>query len=137
MVVRVWDGLYLPQLAPTPIPGEGANHPTPRAQFHANERKEGRDANPQPQERNSTPTSARRGEMLTPKAQFHPNERGTNPPKRTRKSRGQSIHSCTRSITIIPPAPHLHTPQPQSPTPLARDMPPPTERKAQTMRYLL
>ena len=28
-----------------------------RAQFHANECKEGRDANPQPQERNSTLTS--------------------------------------------------------------------------------
>ena len=45
------------ELALTPIPGEGVNYPTPRAQFHANECKEGRDANPQPQERNSTPTS--------------------------------------------------------------------------------
>ena len=71
------------QPPPTPyIPGEGVNHLTPRVQFHANECNEGRDANPQPQERNSTPTS------------------GTNSPKRMRKSRGPSIYACTRSITI-------------------------------------
>ena len=81
------------QPPPTPyIPGEGANHPTPRAQFHANERNKRRDANPQP---NSTLTS------------------GTNSPKRMRKSRGPSIYSCTRPITITPPAPHMITPTPR------------------------
>ena len=109
MAVGVSDALYILQHALTPIPGEGANHPTPRAQSHANECKEGRDANPQPQERNPTPTSARRGEMLTPtpRAQFHPNECGTNSPKRMRKSRGPSTHPCTQPITTISPAPHL------------------------------
>ena len=65
------------------IPGEGVNYLTPRVQFHANKCNEDRDANPQPQERNSTLTS------------------GTNPSKRTRKSRGPSIYACTQSITII------------------------------------
>ena len=55
-----------PDPDPDPNPREGVNHLTLRAQSHANECNEGRDANPQPQERNSTPTSATREEMLTP-----------------------------------------------------------------------
>ena len=59
-------------------------------QFHDNECNEGRDANPQPQERNSMLTS------------------GTNSPKRTRKSCGPSIYACTWSITIISLALYLN-----------------------------
>ena len=70
-------------------PGEGVNHLTLRVQFHANECNEGRDADPQPQERNSTLTS------------------GTNSLKHMRKSRGPSIYACTRSIMIISHASYL------------------------------
>ena len=91
------------QPPPTPyIPGEGVNHLTLRAQFHANECNEGRDANPQPQERNDTLTC------------------GTNSLKHMRKSRGPPIYAGTRPITIISLALYLsqqlqHPPPPPSP----------------------
>ena len=103
MAVGISDGLYILQPAPTPIPGERANHPNPGAQFHANERKEGRDANPKSAIPRQRAQGGERCQPPTPRAQSHPKECGTNPPKRMRKSRGPSIHPRTRPITITPP----------------------------------
>ena len=110
MAVGVWDGLYILQLAPTPILGEGANHPTPRAQFHANECKEGRDANLQPQERKYTLTSARRGEMLIPNPKSAiPPQRVWNQPTQTHAQEPWPIHILLNPVhydnfTRSPPA---------------------------------
>ena len=112
--VSYWGGgrglRWLIHTAASPDPNpRGANYPTPRAQFHANECKEGRDANPQPQECKSHANERKEGRDANPK----PQERNSTP------TSVEPTHpnACARA------AAHPHTP---APGPSRQPHPPPT-----------
>ena len=91
---------------PDPNPRGGVNHPTVRVQFHANECNEGRDANPQPQERNSTLTSGPSGgpapthTIYTRGGGQPPNPKSSVPRQRVQQEKRRQFHPNERNACV-------------------------------------